>query len=493
MKTFATTIGFFALAVSAVPSTYRRPGLVQSNQLRRDLMRSALLEHAKKLQEFAEVTPEITRVAGSRGHNLTVDYIYDTLVKTGYYDVELQPFTYVFSEGNVTISAAGTSYESQYFQYAPGGTVEAPLISVSNFGCDAADFPTTVSGNIALVSRGTCEFGLKVALAGAAGAKGIIIYNNVLGPVGGGTLGPDERPEGKYIPAGSLSQEDALSLISKLNNGTSITANLDVDALIETRYTNNVIATSKCGDQSNIVFSGGHTDSVQAGPGINDDGSGSMGILEIALQLTKFTVNNAVRFGFWSAEEFGLLGSEHYITTAPAEELAKISLYLNFDMIASPNFGYFIYDGDGSAFNTTGPAGSDHIEHLFEDYLASVGIKTAPTEFDGRSDYGPFLEVNIPSGGLFTGAEGLKTPEEAIWWGGEAGVAYDVNYHAPGDDITNLNMGAWIQNTKAAAHAIATYAVSTEGIPKRTGQQKRGVKSDKPKARCGEDIPIAVM
>lgn len=137
MKTFATTIGLFALAVSAVPSTYRRPGLVQSNQLRRDLTRSALLEHAKKLQKFAEVTSNITRVAGSRGHNLTVDYIYDTLVKTGYYDVELQPFPYVFSEGNVTLSAAGTSYESLYFQYAPGGTVEAPLVSVSNFGCEA--------------------------------------------------------------------------------------------------------------------------------------------------------------------------------------------------------------------------------------------------------------------------------------------------------------------------------------------------------------------
>lgn len=218
-----------------------------------------------------------------------------------------------------------------------------------------------------------------------------------------------------------------------------------------------------------------------------------MGILEIALKLTSFSVENAVRFGFWSAEEFGLLGSEHYVTTASPEELSKVALYLNFDMIASPNFGYFIYDGDGSAFNLSGPAGSDHIEHLFEDYLEEVGLKTAPTEFDGRSDYGPFLDVDIPSGGLFTGAEGIKTAEEAEWWGGDAGVAYDVNYHGAGDTVSNLNVGAWIQNTKAAAHAIATYARSTEGIPQRTQQKKRAPTPNKPKARCGEDIPLAII
>lgn len=282
-------------------------------------------------------------------------------------------------------------------------------------------------------------------------------------------------------------------MLAIINDGADVTANLDVDAIVETRYTNNVLATSKGGDQENIVFSGGHTDSVAAGPGINDDGSGSMGILEIALQLTKFSVTNAVRFGFWSAEEFGLLGSEHYVTIASDEELSKIALYLNFDMIASPNFAYFIYDGDGDAFNITGPPGSDHIEHLFEDYLESVGLITAPTAFDGRSDYGPFLDANIPSGGLFTGAEGIKTEEQAVWWGGEAGVAYDVNYHAIGDDITNLNTGAWIQNSKAAAHAIATYARSTEGIPKRTQQTKRAVVSNKPKARCGEEIAAAIL
>lgn len=350
-----------------------------------------------------------------------------------------------------------------------------------------------MAGKIALVSRGVCTFGLKVGLAGQAGAIGIVIYNNIPGPIGGGSLVRDQFPVGDFIAAGSLSQEDGQAILATINGGTTVIGNLFVDAIVETRYTANIIATSKGGDQNNIIFSGGHTDSVLAGPGLNDNGSGSMAILEIALKLTSFSVTNAVRFGFWSAEEFGLVGSKFYVTTAPDEVLSKVALYLNFDMIASPNFGYFIYDGDGDAFGESGPPGSDHIEHLFEDYLKSVGLKTAPSAFDGRSDYGPFLEVGIASGGLSTGAEGEKTSQEAEWWGGEAGVAYDINYHGAGDTVANLNVGAWIQNTKGAAHAIATYALSTDGIPKRPELRRVASLVSKPKASCGQDIPLAII
>lgn len=228
-----------------------------------------------------------------------------------------------------------------------------------------------------------------------------------------------------------------------------------------------MIAQTRGGNPNNVVALGGHTDSVGGGPGINDDGSGSIGILEVAKALTKYSVNNAVRFCFWSAEEFGLVGSTKYVESLPAEEQNKVALYLNFDMIASPNYVYFIYDGDGSAFNLTGPAGSAEIEHMFEAHFADVGWETKPTAFDGRSDYGPFLEAGIPSGGLFTGAEGVKTAEEAEYYGGKAGEWYDPNYHRAGDDVRNCNVGAWITNTKAIAHSVATYARSTATIPKR--------------------------
>lgn len=209
------------------------------------------------------------------------------------------------------------------------------------------------------------------------------------------------------------------------------------------------------------------------GPGINDNGSGTIALLEIAQQLSNYTINNAVRFGFWSAEEVGLVGSTEYVASLSTEEIDKIALYLNFDMLASPNYVYAIYDGDGSAFNVSGPPGSAAAEKLFEDYFnTQANVSHVATEFDSRSDYAAFAEAGIAVGGLFTGAEGIKTEQEAALFGGTAGVAYDVNYHGAGDNATNVNLEAWTVNTKAIAHAVATYARSFESL----GIGKRGVK-----------------
>lgn len=245
-----------------------------------------------------------------------------------------------------------------------------------------------------------------------------------------------------------------------------------------------MIAQSKTGDAENVIHVGAHSDSVAAGPGINDNGSGSIGILEVALQLTKFSINNAVRFSWWAAEEEGLLGAAAYVESLAQEELDKIRLYLNFDMIASPNYVYSIYDGDGSAFGITGPPGSAEAEKLFENFFTKEeGLPFTTSDFDGRSDYGPFLRAGVACGGLFTGAEGIKTEQEAAIFGGKAGVAYDVNYHGAGDNgkhlflvlcifftnlcflVKNLNVGAFIHNTKAIAHSVATYARSFDSLP----------------------------
>ncbi|KAL8869982.1 MAG: hypothetical protein Q9198_007744, partial [Flavoplaca austrocitrina] len=205
------------------------------------------------------------------------------------------------------------------------------------------------------------------------------------------------------------------------------------------------------------------------GPGINDNGSGTIGILEVAIQLAKYSVNNAIRFVWVSAEEFGLLGSTYYVAQLSDAEKAKIRLNLNFDMIASPNYKYGIYDGDGSTFGVAGAPGSAQAEKLFQDYFTNdAGLKYVANEFDGRSDYAAFQDAGIPAGGLFTGAEDIKTPEEVALFGGQAGVAYDKNYHQAGDNVGNLNMDAFIQNDKAIAHAVATYGRSFESIPPRT-------------------------
>jgi len=142
---------------------------------------------------------------------------------------------------------------------------------------------------------------------------------------------------------------------------------------------------------------------------LNDDGSGSIAILEAALQLSKFRVNNAVQFAWWSAEEFGLVGSEYYVDQLSEAERQKIALYLNFDMLASPNYAYFVFDGDGNSTNIAGPEGSGTIEKVLTDYYASHKLATWPSGFTGSSDYQPFVDAGIPSGGIATGAGGLKT------------------------------------------------------------------------------------
>lgn len=249
-------------------------------------------------------------------------------------------------------------------------------------------------------------------------------------------------------------------------------ATLFIETIRENRTNYNVIAETKGGDKNNVLMIGGHTDSVYAGPGINDDGSGTIGVLVVAEALAKYKVKNAVRLGFWGAEEFGKLGSFHYLKTLNGsisggpEEVSKIRAYLNFDMIASPNYVYGIYDGDGSAFNFSGPAGSDTIEKDFEKFYEANGQNHVPSLFTLRSDYAAFLENGIPSGGLFTGAEVLKTEEEAKLFGGEAGVALDACYHQKCDDINNLNHEAYLLNTQSIANSVAKYAISWDGIPR---------------------------
>ncbi|KAF2221849.1 hypothetical protein BDZ85DRAFT_264489 [Elsinoe ampelina] len=458
-----------------------RGRLVDSRRLQATIKQNQLLRRSQELQRIAYASPERNRVFGSIGHNATTKYIFDTIAELDkYYTVEYQYFVETYSGGSATLSVNNGSQPASLFTYSPNGAVVAPLIPVANLGCNATDFPAEVAGNVALISRGSCEFGLKSALAGAAGASGVVIYNNINGTLSG-TLGSVSRPQGPYPPTAGVSLQTGQTLLTLAQQGAL--ADLNVNAIIENRTTQNVIAQTKGGDQNNVLVIGGHSDSVAAGPGINDDGSGTVGILETAVQLAKYKVNNAVRIIWWSAEEFGLLGSEYYIRTLPQAEREKIRLYLNFDMIASPNYFYGIYDGDGSSFNLTGPPGSADAEKTFEDYFRSKNLPFQGTEFSGRSDYGPFLDVGIPAGGLFTGAEQIKTPEEAVLYGGQAGVAYDPNYHLVGDTLDNLNLEAFLINTRAIADAVAKYAVSFDSLPpagnrteplrKRSGNEKR--------------------
>ncbi|MFC7645618.1 M28 family peptidase [Streptosporangium lutulentum] len=209
---------------------------------------------------------------------------------------------------------------------------------------------------------------------------------------------------------------------------------------------------------------------MHEGAGINDNASGSGAILETALKLAKVPTKNRLRFAWWTAEELGLLGSDQYVAGLSAAERNKIRVYLNFDMIASSNDVSFIYDGDDSDAEGAGPGpvGSAQIEKRFERFYSQRRLPSKGTDFTGRSDYGAFIANGIPAGGLFTGAEGVKTAEEAAVFGGTAGIAYDPCYHAACDDINNISTAALDRNSKAVGYATAYYAYDLSSIPART-------------------------
>jgi aminopeptidase Y len=294
-----------------------------------------------------------------------------------------------------------------------------------------------------LIKRGTCPFGTKSELAGKSGAIAAVVYNNEKGSVSG-TLG---TPSPYHIATFGISQEDALPFIDELNNGTSVDAIAYMNAEVNSISTTNIIAQTVAGDPENCVMLGAHSDSVTEGPGINDDGSGTMTLLEIATQLTNFTVNNCVRFAWWAGEEEGLLGSDYYVSVLPSAENKKIRLFMDYDMLASPNYAYQIYN----ATNAVNPIGSEELRDLYIDWYEEQGLNYTFIPFDGRSDYDGFIRGGIPGGGIATGAEGIKTKEEVAMFGGKAGDWYDPCYHQLCDDIGNLNMTAWVLNTKVSS------------------------------------------
>ncbi|WP_245782137.1 M28 family metallopeptidase [Actinokineospora terrae] len=212
----------------------------------------------------------------------------------------------------------------------------------------------------------------------------------------------------------------------------------------------NLIADWPGGDANNVLMAGAHLDSVSAGPGINDNGSGSAGLLEVALAVSRAQLKPTkhLRFGWWGAEELGLVGSTNYVNTLASTERSKIKGYLNFDMTGSPNPAYFVYSSSGQ------PTGSATLQKALEEHFARIGVPTETTSVGGRSDHAAFARSGIPIGGLFSGAEGTKTAAQAQKWGGTANAAYDPCYHRSCDRTTNINATSLDRHSDAIAYAI---------------------------------------
>lgn len=445
--------------------------LVDSEELQSAITADKLHARAEDLFKLAELSwheyNRPTRVIGSAGHEATLDYIWATIAQLGdYYNLTEQQFpaysgsvaeSRLVLGDEVIANASAMSLTPPTKDKEP---VHGDLVLVANNGCSASDYPAAVKNNIALIKRGTCSFGDKSVQAGLAGAAAAVIYNSENGTLHG-TMG---TPNPNHVATFGISLEEATPTLDKLNSGKKVDAIAYIDAVVSTIHTLNIVAQTTAGDPENCVMLGAHSDSVPEGPGINDDGSGTLSLLEVATALTNFTVNNCVRFAWWAAEEEGLIGSDFYAGSLPKEENQKVRLFMDYDMMGSPNFAYQIYN----ATNLDSPVGSEELRDLYVDWYEKHDLNYTFIPFDGRSDYDGFIRAGIPAGGIATGAEGIKSKEEAKVFGGKAGDWYDPCYHQLCDNVGNVNMTAWEVNTKLIAHSVATYAVSFKGFPERT-------------------------
>ncbi|KAI0180157.1 hypothetical protein GGR52DRAFT_587742 [Hypoxylon sp. FL1284] len=220
-----------------------------------------------------------------------------------------------------------------------------------------------------------------------------------------------------------------------------------------------LVTSGEYGDKENTLLVGTHTDSVNSSAGINDNASGIASLLEVATRLSKFRTKSTVKFAFWTASEPCQLGSKYWLDSIYPEELDQVKLYLDVNMVGSPNGALKVYRGGDKKDNRVG--------NVLEDGFQAQGISPMIAEISKRSDYTPFLEARVPFNGLFSGADGYKSKEEADRFGGQADEPYDPNYHGVGDNLQNINATTLLMNTKALAHAVGVYGNSSDVKPRR--------------------------
>ena len=209
----------------------------------------------------------------------------------------------------------------------------------------------------------------------------------------------------------------------------------------------------RAGSTGEVVMLGAHLDSVLAGPGINDNGSGVATLLVLAERLAALPApQRTIRVAFWGAEEGGPFGSQAYVDALPPEERDRIGAYLNFDMLGSLNFIRFVYSEPSAA------SGSEAITAVFTAYFDAEGLAWEPIDLTGHADHGAFVAAGIPTGGLFSGGGAPKTEAQAAAFGGTAGALADPCSDAPCDTIANLSEVALDQMSDAVAHATAILA-----------------------------------
>ncbi|AQA03840.1 peptidase M28 [Mycobacterium sp. MS1601] len=439
-----------------------------ADHLAEQVTEAGMAVHLQRLQDIADEFGG-NRADGTPGFDASVDYVVKMLQDKGF-DVEITEFERLEnrSPGRPTVTVGGRAFQvdqASLLLQTPG--VNGPVVKPTRSpGCAAADYPTQVPrGGIAVVDDTACSVVAKQKAAAAKGAAALVVVS-----AGGRNGSPPGLFERNYyeqltLPVAIIGDEGGAAL-----RRATGPARVVLDGRTVKLTSRNVVAQTKTGSASDVVMVGAHLDSVPEGPGINDNGTGVAAVLETALRLgAEPDITNAVRFAFWGAEEKRLAGSIDYVFGLSRDELNDIALYLNFDMIGSPNAGYFTYDGDQSGTPSPDfsaddvPIGSDGVERTLAGYLNLAGMRPADMPLAANTDYSPFISAGIPVGGMTTGGPQQKTTVQARLWGGRAGVPFDPNYHSNRDTARAVNRDALAIMGAGVAFAVGTYASSIEG------------------------------
>lgn len=427
--------------------------------------------HLRQLQDIADAN-DGNRAEGTAGFDASVDYVAQALQDKGF-DVQTAEFTRLTEaqRGNPTLTVAGRGYpvdQASLLTTTPAGGVSAVANRpATQAGCTPADYGNApVRGVIAVVDDEDCSIVDKQNAAVAKGAVALLVVSDP---------GGDGRPRGLFprgyydelkIPVAVIGDD-----VDAAVRRTSARVRLTLDSKSAKVASRNVLAQTKTGDTANIVLVGAHLDSVPVGPGINDNGSGVAAVLETALQMGSTpAATNTVRFGFWGSEEQALSGSRNYVSGLDRDQLNDIAVYLNFDILGSPNAGYFTYDGDQSGPPNPDlpadevPVGSAGVERTLAGYLNLAGKRPADQPLGATTDYSSFLTAGVPIGGATTGASQVKNQVQARLWGGRAGLPFDANYHSSRDTLANVDSEALSVMGSAVAFAVGTYAQSIDGV-----------------------------
>jgi Zn-dependent M28 family amino/carboxypeptidase len=426
--------------------------------------------HVQALQDIAAANRG-NRAAGTAGYDRSAEYVADQLRAAGY-TVRFEEFTFpFFEERNPPVLIAGAEGPDpvtpprealRTLMNSGSGAVMTPVQSVdlgleneplqaSTSGCEREDYAGFTPGNIALVRRGTCPFQAKAEQAKAAGAAGLIIMNQGTGDQTGIFGGRLETLA--TIPVLGVTTEVGRRLAEASRDPARNRVRLAVEVETGTRSTRNVIAARGEANGAAIVV-GAHLDGVAEGPGMNDNASGSAALLETALRLAKEPQpNTPIRFAFWGAEERGLVGSRHHLNALSENDRRRIGLYINLDMVGSPNFGRFIQmtQPEGRTSATAGLAQS------FAEYFVTRNLPVEERTRNERgygSDDAAFAARGIPTLGLFTGAGSTKSENHAARFGGSVGQPFDPCYHKTCDTAENVSREVLGQMTDALTHAL---------------------------------------